>query len=57
MNKNKSTKCNDCDDSGEIEVETVLLTKPYMKNGVLVQDVISDAGWTFIKCHCVGENK
>ena len=45
--------CEDCNDTGLIEVESVILSRPYMINGKKHYDVQSKGDWKMTQCRCI----
>jgi hypothetical protein len=52
-------KCNDCNDTGLIEVESVTLSRPFYDKtiGGLAYQVYGHNDWHKGQCHCVGEDE
>lgn len=52
MQKAQEIECEDCMDTGLIEVESVSIGRPYMKDGKLVQDWTGHGNWHKDVCPC-----
>lgn len=49
-------KCDDCNDTGLLQTESLSLGRPFMEGSVLVYPVTCHGDWEETQCHCVGEN-
>lgn len=51
--QNKDSVCMDCNGIGFFDVEEATLSKPYIRNNRITQDILGEDKWQKIDCHCV----